>query len=201
MTADRYGVRTPPDINRVITVILFTTAKTLSPSSSSAMSFLFEGFEILYIFVLILVDLWQCPSCINTCVGERLCVAWGAGHRVLSRMSYCPQRSSSLLLFPNLLLVPRCCYFLCSICQVILWRTQSDRQNLGNAGLDGDLKKAMKDGKPVIIEVRLHSLMTLVFICKQSKQVHNERLYFLMDSTIVSVGSQSKRSRRHSILT
>jgi hypothetical protein len=63
-----------------------------------------------------LVDLWQCPSCINTCVGERLCVAWGAGHRVLSRMSYCAQRSSSLLLFPNLLLVPRCWCFMCSTC-------------------------------------------------------------------------------------
>lgn len=152
------------------TVIPFTfCAKTLSPSSSSTISFLFEGFEILYIFVTILVDLWQCPSCINTCVGERLCVAWGAGHRVLSRMSYCAQRSSSLLLFPNLSLVPRCCYFMGSTCQVILWRTQADRLNLGSAGLDGDLKKAMKDGKPVIIEVRLRSLKTLFLICKQSK--------------------------------
>ena len=56
-----------------------------------------------------------------------------------------------------------------STCQVILWRTQADRLNLGSAGLDGDLKKAMKDGKPVIIEVRLRSLKTSFLICEQSK--------------------------------
>ena len=46
--------------------------------------------------------------------------------------------------------------FLANLIVLGFLRLYSDNFLFGSLGLDGDLKKAMKDGKPVIIEVHSH---------------------------------------------